>query len=144
MLGTITVDGGSTLNGNLAAGQQLIVEGNAAISYSELKLPASFTNAGTLTLTSSSSAYFARLRATSGTITNTGTINIETGTGGERYIEPDVINSHVVSIGAGVTANLAGNYTQTTSGTLKLAYPGLEPRLAERVAARRNSPAACS
>jgi hypothetical protein len=71
-------------------------------------------------LTSTYSNYYAELKLGTHTLTNTGTVNFETGTGGERYIEGNLINNHVASVSAGTALYVQGAYTQGTAGTLKM------------------------
>src|ERR1700677_1618695 len=92
-----------------------------------LHAAASFTNAGTITLTSASgggptcsSGYPSRLKLESGaTLTNTGTINAEPGLGGNRAIEGEIINNGTVHIAEGVSLQQAsGTFTNGAGGSV--------------------------
>jgi hypothetical protein len=86
-----------------------------------VKASESFTNAGTITLTSSGGpGYLTVLEMPGSTLTNNGTINVEAGAGGYRYFEGNLTNNHVLSIGAGIELKGIAAYTQSTSGTLKV------------------------
>jgi len=79
---------GGTVSGNLAAGQSLVLESTNG-EDEKTTASASFTNAGSITLTKSeTNDNIAHLEISSGTLTNSGTITSEAGEGaGHRYIE---------------------------------------------------------
>src|SRR5437660_240190 len=112
-----------SLSGNIAAGQHLILEGTLN-NHAIVKASASFTNAGTITLTSIEAARVVALELGANTLTNNGTITAQKGAGGSRSIEGNLVNEKTVSLGAGQTLNVSGSYTQKATGTLKVATAG--------------------
>jgi hypothetical protein len=133
---------GSELRGNLAAGPSQTVEGSCNAygvggSYwgpnAILEASSSFTNAGTITLTSASGGggptctygTEARLNVPSkATLTNTGTIDAEAGLGGQRILQGEIENEGTVALQPGVTLQENGSYSQGKSGRLKTAIGG--------------------
>ena len=110
---------GSTISGNVASGQSISIESiNAENSY--LTAAASFTSAGTITLTSTeASANQAALIVSAGTLSNSGSINVEAGVGGPRYIEGNLTNTGTIAINATTKYN-ASSAVLTNEGALKL------------------------
>ncbi len=114
------------LTGNISQGQTLVVEGcvgsgNPAIVYAK----AAFENAGTIELTSADhsgsgcgTSDYSMLRMEAGTLTNTGTILVEPGIGGERKIEGAFDNERFLSLSDAVPLTVSGTFTQGTNGTL--------------------------
>ncbi len=90
----------STLSGSLSAGQSLILESTNG-ENTTTTASASFTNAGSITLTSSeTNANQAALVISSATLTNSGTIKVEPGVGGARYLEGNITNTGTLAINA--------------------------------------------
>ena len=96
----------STLSGNIAVGQSVLVQstGNATAT---LTAAAAFTNAGTLTLQTFDNGGASNLVVSSGTLTNaaTGVINVKVGNGGGRVISADLTNNGTVNFNS--DANLS-------------------------------------
>jgi hypothetical protein len=133
---------GSELRGNLSPGQYLTIEGSCNAygvggsywgSNAILEASSSFTNAGTITLTSASGGggptctygTEARLNVPSkATLTNTGTIDAEAGLGGQRILQGEIENEGTVALQPGVTLQENGSYSQGKSGRLKTAIGG--------------------
>ena len=96
---------GSTLSGNIAAGQSLVLESynseNVATTAS-----ASFKNAGSITLTKAeTSNNNATLTISSGTLTNSGTITTEQGNGGARILTGNITNTGTLAIDSNTSFN---------------------------------------
>ncbi len=112
---------GNTLSGNLAAGQSLVLESTNG-EHAKTTASASFTNAGSITLTKSeTNNNNARLAISSGTLTNSGTITSEAAEGGShRYIEGSVTNTGTLNIDSDTEYN-ATSALLTNEGTLNVA-----------------------
>ncbi len=120
------------LTGNIASGQSLAIEacvggGNPAI----VDAASGFSNEGSLTVTSAKHSGadcggndYDILNLASGTLTNTGTIAVEPGTGGERKLEGSLTNDRLLSLGAGTTLKVTGAYTEAKAGTLETMLGG--------------------
>ncbi|HXB63890.1 MAG TPA: PKD domain-containing protein [Solirubrobacteraceae bacterium] len=120
------------LSGSVSPGQSLAVEacagsGNPAI----IDVASGFSNEGSLTLTSAKhngadcgGNDYVTFTLEGGTLTNTGTIATEAGTGGERKIEGSLTNDRLLSLGAGSTLKLTGSYTEAKAGTLETMIGG--------------------
>ncbi|HEV3321969.1 MAG TPA: hypothetical protein VG147_07230, partial [Solirubrobacteraceae bacterium] len=89
------------LSGNVSAGQSLVIEGCVGSGYpAYVEAASGFSNAGTITLTDAEHGGSdcggndaSRLTLASGTLTNTGKIDIERGTGGERQLDGSLTNT---------------------------------------------------
>jgi fibronectin-binding autotransporter adhesin len=117
----ITTHGQSTtLSGNISVGQSLVIESiNGEHSYATAA--SSFTNAGTITLTSTeANPNQAALTVSSGTLTNSGSIKVETGVGGARYIQGNVTNTGTITINASTQYNISGAVL-VNQGTISIA-----------------------
>jgi hypothetical protein len=121
---TIVVRGTGTLSGNIAAGQNLAIVGVCGENTYE-KAAANYTNAGTITLTSSSCGSTDSLETTAGsTLTNTGSITTQPGNKeGNRYLVGNLDNKGTLTIEyptfyEGFTSGHEG--TLTNEGNLKL------------------------
>ena len=120
----------STLSGNLSSEQSLSIEGDCVTGgYAKLTAAASFTNAGTITLTSHDQGcgYWSDLAVSSGTLTNTGTIATEPDIyGDQRYLEGNVTNNGTVSIADPTTLTIPSGsaITNSSSGTITSAGVG--------------------
>ncbi len=120
------------LSGSISPGQALAIEacaggGNPAI----VDAASGFSNEGSLTVTSAKhngadcgGNDYAILNLASGTLTNTGTIAVEPGTGGERKLEGSLSNDRLLSLGAGTTLKVTGSYTEAKAGTLETMLGG--------------------
>ena len=110
----------STLSGNISAGQKLVLE---TINSEHVKVTAaaSFTNAGTITLTKAeTAANNAQLVVSAGALTNTGTITTELSGGGVRALQGNLINKGTLAIDSNTSYNGAGT-TLTNEGTIDIA-----------------------
>jgi hypothetical protein len=108
---------GNTISGNLSSGQTLSIEGHCG-SDATLTASASFTNAGTIVLTSSACGNYALLQATAGTITNSGTLRVDAGAGGGRYLRASVANSGTTTVSQPLAYDGGGTFTNTGALTL--------------------------
>lgn len=112
------------LSGNIAASQTVTIAGITATNSTYVQAMTSFTNAGTLVLTSQGASSGAAQDAEldwSGRLTNTGTISATAGaSGGNRYLEgPFLDNSGTVSATVTLT-DTNSNSRWTNSGTVKV------------------------
>jgi hypothetical protein len=94
---TVSVVGTVNLNGNIASGQNLVINSDPVCpSQTMLEALSGFTNAGTLTMTGACSS---ALYSPGGTITNTGTlVAATTGAGGTREITGFLVNSGTFAV----------------------------------------------
>jgi hypothetical protein len=121
------------LRGDLSAGQTFVIEAECNYSYAYVTTEGNVTNAGTIAMTSSGCAHEDELRVQSETtLTNTGTISVEAGAGGERDLEGgevlnkgtvDIANAVALDVNAGSFKNAAGGSVVGT-GSGHLALPG--------------------
>jgi Bacterial Ig-like domain (group 3)/PKD domain len=111
----------NTLSGNLASGQSLSIQSTNS-EHTTTTAPASFTNAGTITLTKSeTNNNDARLEISAGTLTNSGTITSEAAEGaGRRTIEGNLTNTGTLNIDSSTEYD-AANAIFTNEGTINLA-----------------------
>jgi hypothetical protein len=106
----------SHLVGNIAADQRLQLEGCAGHGNAAgLAAAGSFTNAGTIVLTSApgcsgTGQNEARIELGQGTLTSSGAIVVEPG--GGREIKGNLDNTKLLSLAAGATLAVAGSYVQ--------------------------------
>jgi alpha-tubulin suppressor-like RCC1 family protein len=120
----------STLSGNLAAGESLSIEGSCAVGSAKVTAAASFTNGGSIALTSGTGGgcgYSSTLAVSSGTLTNAGTITAEPDIyNGPRYITGNVTNTGMVNVAEGVSLTVAGGavLTNGSGGTVASAGSG--------------------
>jgi hypothetical protein len=120
------------LSGSISSGQLLAVE--ACVGGGEpaiVDAASGFSNEGSLTITSAKHGGadcggndYDTLDLEGGTLTNTGTIDIEPGTGGERKLEGSLTNDRLLSLGAGTTLKVTGSYTEAKAGTLETMLGG--------------------
>jgi filamentous hemagglutinin len=104
----IALHGSSTLSGSLAAGQSLSVESTCSENVTATAA-ASFTNAGTITLTNGDGCGdSATLAVTEGTLTNSGKIVTEPAHGGSRTLQGSVKNTGTLAIEVSTAYNGAG------------------------------------
>ncbi len=97
--GRITLRGASTLTGAVSAGQALVLTGLCGVNTSVTA--ASFANSGTIDFTSESCGPYVRIDLAGGTLENKGTINVESGSGGERAIEGNLVNEKTLYLDGG-------------------------------------------
>ena len=113
---TIQVQNIVALNGSLANGQNLVVQGvNSGGCFQSLVTSASgFTNAGTITLTGPCDS---GAKTTSGTLTNTGTIVAKAQSTASRELKGSLTNSGTLNINAPTAFNGSGATLTQTAGT---------------------------
>ena len=110
----------STLSGNLAGSQSLLVESTCSENVIATAA-ASFTSAGTITLTNGDGCGDnATLTMSAGTLTNSGKLITETAAGGSRTIKGNITNTGTFSINANTAYNGTGTLL-TNSGALNIA-----------------------
>ncbi len=118
--GSLTMTGpSSTLSGNIPAGVTVWIQGSDTGGNTIVTAANGFTNAGTLRLESIYSTYQSNLTVSSGTLTNTGTINVNAGSGGGRTITAELNNQGTVNIGTATSLGRAGA-DHANSGTINL------------------------
>ncbi|MCK4343282.1 MAG: hypothetical protein KAY37_16330 [Phycisphaerae bacterium] len=95
-----TMQGSSTLSGDIQAGQTVLVEGSYTGGHASLTSANGFTNAGTITLETSYNGYYSNLIVTTGTlnIAASGVINVNPGDGGARTISADLTNDGTINL----------------------------------------------
>jgi hypothetical protein len=118
---TIVLRGTSTLSGNTSTGQSLTLQGTNSENVT-VTAATGFTNGGTITLTQiENDGNNAQLSITAGTLTNTGTIATEAGSGsGTRTLRGNLTNKGTVAI-ATTTAFSGASAALTNEGTLTVA-----------------------
>jgi hypothetical protein len=106
---TITQHGeGSTLSGNISAGQSLVLESTCG-EHVKSTAAAGFSNAGAITLTNGDGcANNATLVISSGTLANSGTITVEKANGGARTLQGSLTDTGTLAINASTAYNGAG------------------------------------
>ena len=117
----ITLHGeGNTLSGNISGGQSLVLE-TINSEHVTASAAASYTNAGSITLTSAeTAANHAFLEISSGTLTNSGTITTEPTDNGPREIIGSLTNTGTLAINQ-TTAFNGAKAALTNEGTINLA-----------------------
>jgi hypothetical protein len=115
-LGTVLMQGRCTLQGDIAAGQTVWIQGvdNNATVVDSVN---SFTNAGTILLDSTGN-YITNIGVRNGTLTNTGTITFNVGGGGPRDVDASIVNNGTININADTTF---ANPLYTNAGTFTVA-----------------------
>jgi hypothetical protein len=145
--GLISLRGSNTLSGNLVEGQLLSIESTCG-ENATATAGASFTNAGTITLTNfENCANNATLTISAGTLTNSGRIVTEPATGGARTLQGDLtntsagtlaiktntsynasdavmINEGTINISEGTRLSVSGGGGVTNAGAGNLSAPG--------------------
>ncbi len=81
---TIAARGGITLNGTIAAGQSLVVQGTNSVN-TQVTLGGDVTNSGSITLVSTGGGW-SYLELAGHTLTNSGSFAVLPGSGGNRYL----------------------------------------------------------
>ena len=104
---TFAMGNSSTLSGDIAAAQTVGVHGGQS-STATLTAANSFLNAGTINLESILSTFNSNLTVTSGTLNNSGFINVNTGTGGLRTISANLTNNNTVNLNTDTTFSKSG------------------------------------
>jgi hypothetical protein len=130
---SFTMRGGSTLSGNVAAGQTILVQGLDGPQNATLTAASDFSNAGTITLQTLIGTWSSNLAVTSGTLTNTGTINSNPGSGGSRTLSLELNNQGTVNIGRDTTltkdsaAHINSGMINVSGGSLTVLQTGTNP-----------------
>ncbi len=103
--GTFTgwAQGSSTLTGDVESGQTLHVRGAPAGSTATLNLAGSTENRGTIIVDSTNAGYQASLGTTDVVLTNSGTLEVQPGAGGNRFLTGDITNNGALVIDANTT-----------------------------------------
>jgi hypothetical protein len=118
--GTLIANGTSSITGPFtnAAGATLRLQPDGTTGFSNLTVNSSFTNQGTIDLTSTGSAYSAQLiMPTTATLTNFGTISSTPGSGGARTLQLALNNENVVTVNQPLTIN-GSSATHLNDGTI--------------------------
>jgi hypothetical protein len=105
---SLAVHGTSTLGGKLAAGQALNLESTCA-ENAMISGTSTFTStAGTLTLTNGDSCANNVTLSWSGTLTNSGTMNVQPGRGGTRTLQGNLTNKGNLFVNTTTADNASG------------------------------------
>ena len=105
---TIALHGSSTLTGNLAASQSLLIESTCG-EHALATAGASFTNSGTITLTNGDGCgNNATLALSAGTLTNSGKIITEPANGGNRTLQGNITNTNTGTLAIKATTAYNG------------------------------------
>ena len=117
--GGFDLTGASSIAGNIAAAQSVKVFGNGV--HTNVTAAGSFSNAGLIELESAGGGYTSQLTLGTGTLTNTGTLRTNGGSGGQRILATDLINSGTLQFNQATSfSKVNGVYTnlgQMTSPT---------------------------
>ena len=97
----------SNISGNISANQAVLILGNGSGGSAILTAANGFTNAGSITMDAQNSGFTVNLIVTSGTLTNTGAINVNAGTGGSRSIAAQLNNQGTINLNYGTTIEKA-------------------------------------
>ncbi len=117
--GTIVLRGTSNLSGTVRSGEILVIESSCS-ENATATAAGSFLNAGTVELTNGETcANGATLNLKGGTLTNVSVIIVANPHGGTRAIQGNLANEQTLSLAAGATLQVSGNYTQASTGHLK-------------------------
>jgi hypothetical protein len=118
-----TVYGDSTLRGDVHEHQSIVVQGVFG-STATLTAADSFRNAGAITLQSADFFWSANLtvgQGGTGTLTNTGTLNVNAGNGGGRTLTGSLNNAGTVTVNLSTTFS---NGVYTNTGTFNIRSGG--------------------
>ena len=111
-----------TLAGNIPASAAVTIEGLGCSYNTTVTAAGSFTNAGTVRLTSGGCGGTYAQLVGPGLLTNTGTIDVAAGNGGDRFLRMDVRNQGTVKVDEPLTYD-QGGATFTNLGTIALSQP---------------------
>lgn len=116
--GAIGLRGASIVSGPVRTEQSLVIESTCS-ENAVATAAASFYSAGTIVLTNGDGcANNATLNMKDGTLTNTGTLSVVNSHGGMRVIQGNLVNDSKLSLAAGETLQVSGNFTQGSAGRL--------------------------
>ncbi len=122
---SLVARGSCTITSDIASGQSVWIQGGSA-GNSVLSSVGSITNAGVLRLESSGAGNYCQFNVGgSGTLTNTGTILINRGSTGARYVTGDVVNNGDFTVAADYSFDKSDNRTFTQAGGTLTAGGGL-------------------
>ena len=117
--GAIELRGASVVSGNVRTEELLVIESTCS-ENAVATAAASFYSAGTIALTNGDGcANNATLNMKDGTLTNTGTLSVVSSHGGVRLIKGNLLNESTMSVAAGETLQISGNFTQSSKGRLE-------------------------
>jgi len=122
--GTFEVRGGSAtdLVGDVQNSHviSLIAEPGSSSTNANLRAANSFSNAGMILMTSNDPARTATLALSSGTLTNTGTIHVQSGAGGTRTLSADLNNQDQLIVDHNLNMNKSSG-AHTNTGRIDIA-----------------------
>jgi hypothetical protein len=124
---TFVCQGSCTLNGNIAAGQTVVVQGSNVGRHALLTIPAGLTNAGTLRLETVEGNWDSGVTVSAGSLTNAagGVIAVNPGTGGGRSLAGELINAGTVAVSGTTLALGRAGANHVNTGRLQLISAGL-------------------
>ena len=110
------------LGKKLSNGEELDIQGTCAESAKVTGY--TFTNAGTLELSGAEGCPAGAALDFNGKLVNRGVMDVEDADGGPRAIGGDITNDDLLSLGAGATLALDGDYVQLQAGKLETLIAG--------------------
>jgi hypothetical protein len=115
--------GASTLSGDVGPDQTIWVQGSNAGNHATLTVDNGFSNAGTLRLESIDQNWSSNLTVSSGgTVSNTGILNVNPGSGGSRIVMASLSNAGTVNLNTDTTfSRPSGVYTNNSNSTFTIA-----------------------
>ena len=123
---TVIVRGQPTAVKSIDNRETLWLQGNNSTGHVSLTAAAGFSNAGTIRLESLNSNWSETLNVSSGTLLNTGTIQINSGTGGGRTINASITNEGTINVGTDFEVggnpifNMVSGAINVTAGSMVL------------------------
>ncbi len=116
---TIASRATTNLQGNLASGQNLVIDpGSGCSGASQVTAAIGFTNAGTITLSGSCDS---GLILTSGTLTNTGSLHMQNSGANTSELKGSLTNSGTFDVNDGTSFDKSGATLKQTAGTTTIA-----------------------
>jgi len=124
--GDLLVRGGSAINSGpgeftTGASNTIRIEGSISNATGSLWVANGFSNPGTIELGSVDAARTAQLTIASGTLLNTNHIDVQLGTGGNRYLYGAIDNQGTIDFGTPTTVSTSGAAAYTNSGDINIA-----------------------
>lgn len=118
--GAVSTRRASTLSGNIAAGQTVLVQ-SSSNATATLTAANSFTNSGTITLQTLDNAGDSNLVVTSGTLTNalSGIVNLNPGSAGYRTLAAELVNNGTLNVATSSTLGRDGAH-HVNAGTINV------------------------
>jgi uncharacterized repeat protein (TIGR01451 family) len=105
------------LSGDIPADAAVWIRGDSSVNTT-VTAASGFTNAGTLRLESQEIGTTSNLTVTSGTLTNTGLLEINPGSGGGRTLAASIVNQGAFSLNTNATVT-GGTFANATGGVLR-------------------------